>query len=88
MNAGAPRRWLCLALAAAAAAGCSRLEQVGQPPAFTPPGAPERPAPPPTARRLALAAPPPTAPAPMPMIAAAGNTNSFPYFFQNTATAS
>ncbi|MEM6743439.1 MAG: flagellar basal body L-ring protein FlgH [Pseudomonadota bacterium] len=48
-----------------AAAGCSRLEQVGQPPAFTAPGAPERPAPPPSPRRLALAAPPPAAPAPL-----------------------
>lgn len=48
-----------LVLAAAAASGCSRLENVGKEPAFTPPGEAADPAPPVTARRVALATPPP-----------------------------
>ncbi|MEM1313170.1 MAG: flagellar basal body L-ring protein FlgH [Pseudomonadota bacterium] len=58
------RRVAVLAMATAAAAGCGRLEKVGEPPSFTAPGAPERAAPPPTPDRLALAARPPVAPPP------------------------
>ncbi|MEL6984162.1 MAG: flagellar basal body L-ring protein FlgH, partial [Actinomycetota bacterium] len=50
---------LALALVAA---GCGRLEQVGKTPEFTAPGTAERPAPPPTARRVALATPRPPSP--------------------------
>jgi len=45
-------------ISAVALAGCGRLERVGQQPEFTAPGTAERPAPPPTARRIALATPP------------------------------
>ncbi|MEO0681651.1 MAG: flagellar basal body L-ring protein FlgH [Pseudomonadota bacterium] len=51
-----------LAAAALVAAGCGRLEQVGKTPEFTAPGTAERPAPPPTARRVALATPRPPSP--------------------------
>lgn len=52
-----------------AAAGCSRLENVGKAPAFTPPGEAENPVPPIAPRRVALATPPPN-PSPEPYSAA------------------
>lgn len=55
----APRVIVALAAGALALAGCGRMERIGQPPDFTAPGTAERPAPPPTARRIALATPPP-----------------------------
>jgi flagellar L-ring protein precursor FlgH len=53
------RTLISLSMLALAAAGCSRLEDVGKAPQFTAPGAPYQPAPPPAPRRVALATPPP-----------------------------
>lgn len=60
----APRSALALALALLAAAGCSRLERIGQEPEFTPPGEAARPAPPVAPRRVAVASPEPPPPEP------------------------
>ncbi len=49
---------------ALAASACSRLENVGKAPAFTPPGEAKSPAPPITERRIAIATPPPREPEP------------------------
>lgn len=55
-----PRLGMLVALVAAA--GCSRLDNVGKAPEFSPPGAPIDPPPPPSPRRIAMASPPPETP--------------------------